>query len=178
MTVEKRYQQSKDLKDCIYIQLEEMNNYIAGVGPIYGETEKLKNIGRRLLSYGKPQATINNWEKVVVKSIPEVQENIRKSKWNLCTPALVTAFEMGLLDDVNYNEIKNGGMQMIEKYSQTSSSIKSIYDTIILLHEPQSYVVVKNNDNFDKIVAEKKSKFEQEYLEFVAAEKRMKPVLD
>ena len=79
---------------------------------------------------------------------------------------------MKILNKLNFVEIKNGGMQILEKYSTPNDAVKNIYSSIEVHFQPITYNILYKEDNLKEIAAMKKSKFEQEYLEFINANKR------
>lgn len=169
--LEKRYMESKITKNAVLFHLEKMNNYAMGIDPVYGIGNHL-TIGMKLLKFGKPQAAAGNWDKVKVKRARVLPEEPTFEGMKLSTPALVAAYDMKILNKLNFMEIKNGGMQILEKYSTPNEAIKNIYASIKVQFQQVSYQILYKEDNLKEIAAMKKSKFEQEYLEFINANKR------
>ena len=169
--LEKRYMESKITKNAVLFHLEKMNDYAMGIEPVIGIGGHLL-IGMKLLQHGRPQAAAGNWDKVKIKPAQEKHKEPTFEGIELSTPALVAAYEMKILNRVNFTEIKNGGMQILEKYSKPNDAVKNIYASIEVHFQPITYNILYKEDNLKEIVAMKKSKFEQEYLEFINANKR------
>lgn len=169
--LEKSYMESKVTKEVVMFHLEKMNDYATRLEPIMGLGHHL-SIGKKLLKFGRPQAAAGNWDKVKIKKmIPQVIAPLFEGL-ELSTPALLAAYDMKFLTIFNYNEIKNGGMQILEKYSKPNEAVKEIYSSIEVHFKPITYNILHKEDNLKEIVAMKKSKFEQEYLEFINTSKR------
>lgn len=169
--LEKRYMESKITKNVVLFHLEKMNDYAMGIDPVFGSRNHL-TIGNQLLKFGRPQAAVGNWAKVKVKQAQEKPKELTFEGMKLSTPALVAAYEMKILNRLNFMEIKNGGMQILEKYSTPNDAVKSIYASIETHFQPVTYNILYKEDNLKEIAAIKKSKFEQEYLEFINANKK------
>lgn len=169
--LEKRYMESKITKKAVLFHLEKMNDYAMGIDPIFGIGNHL-TIGKQLLKFGRPQAAAGNWAKVKVKPAQEKPKEPTFEGMELSTPALVAAYEMKILNRLNFVEIKNGGMQILEKYSTPNEAVKNIYASIEVHFQPVTYNILYKEDNLKEIAAMKKSKFEQEYLEFINANKK------
>ena len=169
--LEKRYMESKTTKNAVLFHLEKMNDYAMGIDPVFGIGNHL-TIGKQLLKFGRPQAAAGNWDKVKVKPAQEKPKEPTFEGMELSTPALVAAYEMKILNRLNFVEIKNGGMQILEKYSTPNEAVKNIYSSIEVQFYPVNYTILYKEDNLKEIVAMKKSKFEQEYLEFINANKK------
>lgn len=169
--LEKRYMESKITKNAVLKHLEKMNDYAMVIEPVIGIGNHL-TIGKQLLKFGRPQAAVGNWAKVKVKPAQEKPKEPTFEGMKLSTPALVAAYEMKILNRLNFVEIKNGGMQILEKYSTPNDAVKNIYSSIEVHFKPITYNILAKEDNLKEIAAMKKSKFEQEYLEFINANKR------
>ena len=169
--LEKRYMESKITKNAVLFHLEKMNDYAMGIEPVIGIGGHLL-IGMKLLQHGRPQATVGNWAKVKVKLAQEKPKEPTFEGMKLSTPALVAAYEMKILNRLNFMEIKNGGMQILEKYSKPNDAVKNIYSSIEVHFQPITYNILYKEDNLKEIAAMKKSKFELEYQEFINANKR------
>lgn len=169
--LEKSYMESGLIKNAVLKHLEKMNDYAMGIEPIIGIGDHLL-IGMKLLQYGRKQAAAGNWDKVKIKPAQEKHKEPTFDGMKLSTPALVAAYEMKILNRLNFVEIKNGGMQILEKYSTPNDAVKNIYSSIEVHFQPITYNILYKEDNLKEIVAMKKSKFEQEYLEFINANKR------
>lgn len=169
--LEKRYMESKITKNAVLFHLEKMNDYAMGIEPVIGIGGHLV-IGMKLLQHGRPQAAVGNWAKVKVKLAQEKPKEPTFEGMKLSTPALVAAYEMKILNRLNFMEIKNGGMQILEKYSKPSDAVKNIYSSIEVHFQPITYNILYKEDNLKEIAAMKKSKFELEYQEFINANKR------
>lgn len=169
--LEKSYMESELTKNTVLKHLEKMNDYAMGIEPIIGIGDHLL-IGMKLLKHGRKQAAAGNWDKVKIKPAQEKPKEPTFEGIELSTPALVAAYEMKILNRVNFAEIKNGGMQILEKYSKPNDAVKNIYSSIEVHFKPINYTILYKEDNIKEIAAMKKSKFEQEYLEFINAKKR------
>ena len=169
--LEKSYMESGLIKNAVLKHLEKMNDYAMGIEPVIGIGDHLL-IGMKLLKHGRKQAAAGNWDKVKIKPAQEKHKEPTFEGIELSTPALVAAYEMKILNRVNFAEIKNGGMQILEKYSKPNDAVKNIYASIEVHFQPITYNILYKEDNLKEIVAMKKSKFEQEYLEFINANKR------
>lgn len=169
--LEKRYMESKITKNAVLFHLEKMNDYAMGIEPVIGIGGHLV-IGMKLLQHGRPQAAVGNWAKVKVKLAQEKPKEPTFEGMKLSTPALVAAYEMKILNRLNFMEIKNGGMQILEKYSKPNDAVKNIYSSIEVHFQPITYTILHKEDNLQAIAAMKKSKFELEYQEFINANKR------
>lgn len=169
--LEKRYIESKMTKNVVLFHLEKMNDYAMGIEPVIGIGGHLL-IGIKLLQHGRRQAAAGNWAKVKVKLVQEKPKEPTFEGLKLSTPALVAAYEMKILNRLNFMEIKNGGMQILEKYSKPSDAVKNIYSSIEVHFQPITYNILYKEDNLKEIAAMKKSKFELEYQEFINANKR------
>lgn len=169
--LEKRYMESKITKNAVLFHLEKMNDYAMGIEPVIGIGGHLV-IGMKLLQHGRPQAAVGNWAKVKVKLAQEKPKEPTFEGMKLSTPALVAAYEMKILNRLNFMEIKNGGMQILEKYSKPNDAVKNIYSSIEVHFQPIAYNILYKEDNLKEIAAMKKSKFELEYQEFINANKR------
>lgn len=169
--LEKNFAESKITKEVVFFHLEKMNDYATRLEPIMGLGQHL-NIGRKLLQHGRPQAAAGNWDKVKIKKAVPQKPAPTFEGMELSTPALVAAYETKILNRLNFVEIKNGGMQILEKYSTPNEAVKEIYSSIEVHFSPVTYTILHKEDNLQAIAAMKKSKFEQEYLEFINANKR------
>ena len=169
--LEKNYAESKITKEVVFFHLEKMNDYATRLEPVIGLGKHLA-IGRKLLQHGRPQAAAGNWDKVKIKPAQEKPKEPTFDGLKLSTPALVAAYEMKILNKLNFVEIKNGGMQILEKYSTPNDAVKNIYSSIEVHFQPITYNILAKEDNLQAIAAMKKSRFELEYLEFINANKR------
>ena len=169
--LEKSYMESGLIKNAVLKHLEKMNDYAMGIEPVIGIGDHLL-IGKQLLKFGKPQAAAGNWDKVKIKPTQEKPKEPTFEGMILSTPALVAAYEMKILNRLNFVEIKNGGMQILEKYSKPNDAVKNIYASIEVHFQPVTYTILAKDDNLQMIAAMKKSKFELEYQEFINANKR------
>lgn len=144
--LEKRYMESKITKNAVLFHLEKMNDYAMGIDPIFGIGNHL-TIGKQLLKFGRPQAAAGNWAKVKVKPAQEKPKEPTFEGMELSTPALVAAYEMKILNRLNFIEIKNGGMQILEKYSTPNEAVKNIYSSIKDLLNDKRIIIVVNKEN-------------------------------
>lgn len=101
--------------------------------------------------------------KISVKKIPSWEWS--NSGYPLNTPALVEAFERGILNLMNYNRIKNGGMITVEKYSEVPEGIKNCYNKIPV-PKTDGYIIIRVDDSLNDIVELKKRKFKKEREQF------------
>lgn len=111
-----------------------------------------------------PRANTKDWNLVRQDLHKEKQS---KTKFDLCSPALVEAYDRGLLNGDHastiYKEIKNGGLTVLEKYSRPSIGVSKIYMALEELYEPKTVrIVVGDDENFSREVQMKKRKFEQD----------------
>ena len=169
--LEKSYMESGLIKNAVLKHLEKMNDYAMGIEPVIGIGGHLL-IGMTLLQHGRKQAAAGNWDKVKIKPAQEKHKEPTFEGIELSTPALIAAYEMKILNRLNFVEINNGGMQILEKYSTPNDAVKNIYSSIEVHFQPITYNILYKEDNLKEIAAMKKSKFELEYLEFINANKR------
>lgn len=162
------YQRSMQVKNEVYDHLSKMNGYTLGLN-----SKPAEGNGNVLFRYGKKQAIICKGDKVQIIKREDPQDTNMFNGKKLSTPALAAAKEMGILTELNFIAIKNGGMQILEKYSEPNENLKSIYNSILVSFKPITYVIREKDENLEAIVALKKSKFEMEYLEFINENKKI-----
>ena len=162
------YQRSMQVKNEVYDHLSKMNGYALGLN-----SKPAEGNGNVLFRYEKKQAIICKGDKVQIIKREDPQDTNMFNGKKLSTPALAAAKEMGILTELNFIEIKNGGMQILEKYSEPNENLKSIYNSIMVSFKPITYVIREKDENLEAIVALKKSKFEMEYLEFINENKKI-----
>ena len=81
------------------------------------------------------------------KTYVRFKEELLETKFDLCTPSLKHAFEMGVLNENNYKDIKIGGLLALERYSTTPEGIKNCYNKIKDLSNDKKIIIVTNKKN-------------------------------
>lgn len=106
--------------------------------------------------------------KNVQKNEHQLKRKVQTSSFKLTTPALIEAAEMGILNERNYNEIKNGGLTSIEKYASQSIGITKCYEAIKGLYEPKTIMIMERDpDSFKAEISEKIKKFNMDKKRYI-----------
>lgn len=109
------------------------------------------------------------WPATLTKAKTNVKKNLSwewsNSGYPLNTPALVEAFERGILNLINYNIIKNGGRIAVEKFSEVPEGIKNCYNKIPV-PKTDGYIIIQVDGSINDIVELKKRKFKKEREQF------------
>lgn len=105
-------------------------------------SETLKNVTAK----AKLDCLVNGGP-IIKKANVRVKEELLETKFDLCTPSLKHAFEMGVLNETNYKDIKIGGLLALERYSKTPEGIQNCYNKIKDLSKDKKIIIVANKKN-------------------------------
>lgn len=135
----------------------------------------IKKIGETI---GEVRFKLGHITKPIKRKEPKIEDIMvkrgKETGFNLNSPALIRAFELGILTNQNYSKIKTGGYVALESYTGYGSSsigIKNCYSKLeeIMAEKNKKVVVVyPDNSELEKILKHKLEEFKKEEKKYYA----------